>query len=312
MLKLRTHGREQVYPDMAITNCSHRQTSFVEHDDSRRETSGRETPRRRNHCSFLLVAALVISTIVFVADPRLEGVERLLARTRTSPGNAPPAAKENTPPVPLAAAGSITVIVHQTLRNTSEIPPHQREWRLSWQRIGFRFQTVDDKAMHEDIERLAATAGELRFVRIFDQLHTSVQRTDMWRYAVMWLDGGVYADVDVIAHSPMTQLVTEHIQTGIIFGESLPVFDWLHPRLAAAVGLAARAIGLTDLVRLPQQRNCIMVARARHPLMLRTLQKIVHRVEAQQGVPATALPTEPLLANVLSSAFSAADVCSVK
>ena len=124
--------------------------------------------------------------------------------------------------------------MHQTVRNVSAIPAQQREWMRSWQRLGFRLRTADDAAVRRDIERLAKEAAEPAFVHAFEQLETSVQRSDMWRYAVLWRDGGTYADADVLAHPPMAQLAAAHAQSGVVFTESLPVFDWMPPRVAAA------------------------------------------------------------------------------
>jgi mannosyltransferase OCH1-like enzyme len=41
----------------------------------------------------------------------------------------------------------------------------------------------------------------------YDALETGVQRSDMWRYTVLYLHGGAYADVDMEAHPPIVDLI---------------------------------------------------------------------------------------------------------
>jgi hypothetical protein len=290
---------------MAITSCEHRPSAVVL--DLPADTSGLSPRPRpwRLRCRRAVVALACCFTVLLVRDPRLEVVERVLqdeaysgapdslSRRLLHPVNGPPP-----PPPSRADASGDGPLVHQTVRNVSAIPTQQREWRASWQRLGFRLQTADDAAVRRDIERLATATGEPRYVETFEALQTSVQRSDMWRYAVLWLEGGTYADVDVVAHPPMRALAAAAASAagGVVFTESLPLFDWMPPRVAAGVAHAARGLGLTDLVRLPQRRNCIMVARARHPLMLRTLQKIARKVEAGRasGAPPPPEPTRTL------------------
>ena len=68
------------------------------------------------------------------------------------------------------------------------------------------------------------------------------------------------------------ELVNDNLRNAVLFSESVAVFDWLPASLAARIGKAANGFGLTDLVRLPQKRNCLLMAPARHPLrmLLRT------------------------------------------
>ena len=53
--------------------------------------------------------------------------------------------------------------------------------------------------------------------------------------------------------------------------------------VARRVARWVHALGLTDLVRLPQRRNCLMIAPRRHPLMRRTLERIVAKFDAERG-----------------------------
>ena len=40
-----------------------------------------------------------------------------------------------------------------------------------------------------DIERFVAAGGSAEVLRVYDALETSVQRSDVWRCAALWLEG---------------------------------------------------------------------------------------------------------------------------
>jgi hypothetical protein len=107
---------------------------------------------------------------------------------------APPAARRLLQPVTL----------HQTLP-TAELTPQMRLWRDSWTALGFRARLADNAECRRDMQALVAATGEADFLAVYDGLETGVQRSDMWRYATLWLYGGVYADIDVVAEPPMAE-----------------------------------------------------------------------------------------------------------
>ena len=180
--------------------------------------------------------------------------------------------------------------IHQTVRDSLHPLQREQEWSDSWRRLGFEVRTAGDAQVRDDIRRLVRETGRADFLRVFDSLETSVQRSDMWRYAILWLEGGVYADIDVVAHAPMVELLLADAHRPLVFTESLPLFDWLPHAVVGRVGALAPSLGLTDLVRLPQRRNCLMVAPRRDPLMLRTLELVVARFDGEPNKP---LPPEP-------------------
>lgn len=182
-------------------------------------------------------------------------------------------------------------VLHQTAKSL-KLSPQQAQWRASWVRLGFRVRTADNMQARMDIIRMARMSSDARLLHVYDALETNVQRSDMWRYAILWLEGGIYADIDVYAHPPIVALARS--SPGVIFTESLPIFDWLPRSLARWVGFFALHLGLTDLVRLPQRRNCIMFTPARHPLMLHTLQLIVNKFEAERHLAPQPEPTHTL------------------
>jgi hypothetical protein len=182
-------------------------------------------------------------------------------------------------------------VLHQTSKSF-KLTPQQAVWRASWVQLGFRVRTTNNAQARMDIVRMSRMTNDERLLRVYDALETNVQRSDVWRYAILWLEGGVYADIDVHAHTPIVALASSH--PGVIFTESLPVFDLLPRSLARAISFFALHLGLTDLVRLPQRRNCIILMPARHPLMLHTLQRVMNKFEAERLLTPQPEPTHTL------------------
>jgi len=161
------------------------------------------------------------------------------------------------------------VLLHQTVPSLN-LSSDEVAWRRSWEELGFQLRIADDESCREHIKELVRLTGKATFLQVYDALETGVQRADMWRYAVLYLYGGVYADVDVLAKPHMADLVNENLnRSGVVFVESLPS-PWL-------IGFIARFLYVTDMVRVPQYRNCIMIARRRLPAMRLTLENIVSK-----------------------------------
>jgi hypothetical protein len=173
------------------------------------------------------------------------------------------------------------VLLHQTVPSLN-LSAREQAWRESWQDLGFKLQTANDSECRADMERLALQTGQLDYLHVYDALETGVQRADMWRYSALYLYGGVYADVDVVAKPQMVELLNANPnRSGIVFVESMPT-PWL-------IGFFARFLYVTDMVRVPQYRNCIMVARKGWGAMRLTLDNIVAKFKN----PPALRPAEP-------------------
>ena len=173
------------------------------------------------------------------------------------------------------------MLLHQTVPSLN-LSAREHAWRASWQELGFQLQTANDSECRADMERLALQTGQLDYLHVYDALETGVQRADMWRYSALYLYGGVYADVDVVAKPQMVELLNANPnRSGIVFVESMPT-PWL-------IGFFARFLYVTDMVRVPQYRNCIMVARKGWGAMRLTLDNIVAKFKN----PPALRPAEP-------------------
>ena len=89
-----------------------------------------------------------------------------------------------------------------------------------------QLQVADDAACRRDVQTLSRITKNPEYLQVYDSLETGVQRSDMWRYTALYLHGGVYADVDVVAKPPMAELLNslpaDLNMSGVVFVESLP------------------------------------------------------------------------------------------
>ncbi len=173
-------------------------------------------------------------------------------------------------------------LVHQTWK-THVLEGHKQAWHMSWRRNGFQVQLRNDTECLADIERLCRVTGEPAFMQAY-QLLNPVQRADFWRYAITWLDGGIYSDIDIGATPETARFFMERwtgpsghakeeeeeeeeetVLVGII--ENAPYdnfWGWMHWK-----------VGMSPMYsRLPQLRQSFFYARQGHPHLLRLMEAI--------------------------------------
>lgn len=244
----------------------------------------------------LLTTLVGVSTLLWLCyDPSLDVAALAVARRAPWGHDGRAATTPTAPPeAPGRPVATPWLTVHQTVHDSLGLSASEQAWSNSWRRLGFEVRTADDAQVRDDVCRLVRETGRADFLRVFDGLETSIQRSDVWRYAILYLDGGVYADIDVVAHAPIAELLVADTSRPLVFTESLPLFDWLPHAVVGRVGTLALSLGLTDLVRLPQRRNCLMAAPRRDRLMLRTLELVVARFDSARGKPLAPEPTRTL------------------
>jgi len=164
--------------------------------------------------------------------------------------------------------------------------------RASWTRLGFHVTLSNDEDCRADIIRLCARTGNNIYLTVYDNLETPVQKADFWRYSKLYLDGGVYSDIEVIALAGMVALIGSMPKeiSLLLFRETE---DTLYFRLRDWWGPPC-----STYVCRPQIRNYIMAATPGHFGMLRTLENIVKRYQSNEyklyeGVKRTLILTGP-------------------
>jgi mannosyltransferase OCH1-like enzyme len=99
--------------------------------------------------------------------------------------------------------GIIPKILHQTWRS-SDLPTQFRQWSSAWRALHpkWEYRFYDDAAVY----RIVADRAP-QWLGTFNALPHAVQRMDLFRYIIIYLDGGLYVDIDTIPFLPNDQLL---------------------------------------------------------------------------------------------------------
>jgi len=135
---------------------------------------------------------------------------------------------------------------------TPDLPPRARALRADWVRLNpdLHLRLFDDagaRAVVADVvpERIAQ----------YDALPYPVMRADLFRWAVLLRDGGLYADIDMQALQPLPPAL---FQTACLLCEEAHLGRWRQRELGYA--------------RPIQIANCIMAGQAGHPFFRAALE----------------------------------------
>jgi inositol phosphorylceramide mannosyltransferase catalytic subunit len=153
-------------------------------------------------------------------------------------------------------AGSIPHIIHQTWRSET-LPLRLARWTKTWrdQHPNWHYRFYTDADIVRTIRERAS-----KWLPTFERLPTIVQRTDFFRYLVVYLDGGLYADVDTIAYKPSDALLENRDCLLSVEHEITPVEQ--------------RRLGFRQPFQLA---NCIFAAAPGHPFFLALLEEIARQ-----------------------------------
>jgi inositol phosphorylceramide mannosyltransferase catalytic subunit len=122
------------------------------------------------------------------------------------------------------AMPEIPKILHQTWR-TADLPMPYAEWRAGWiaHHPSWSHRFYDDAAIHAFMVKRAPT-----WLPTFDALPSMIQRVDFFRYLAVYIDGGMYADVDMISYRSSEPLLAGQACVLAIENHISP---WLQQRL---------------------------------------------------------------------------------
>lgn len=152
--------------------------------------------------------------------------------------------------------GNIPKVLHQTWR-TAELPTSFKAFRESWlnHHRGWQHQIYDDDRIHRIIrDRLPG------WMPTFEALPLPIMRADFFRYLIVFLDGGLYADIDTISYQPCDELLEG---AGCVLGTEM------------RVSRSSRiAFGYT---RPTQIANFIFAATPEHPFLGSIIESVARR-----------------------------------
>jgi hypothetical protein len=124
---------------------------------------------------------------------------------------------------PMTATKPTKRIVHSTWNEElNDKFPQVLEYRSAWKQLGYDVQITNNADIRSDVVRLQEEQNEDDFLGVFDSLETENMQYDFWRYTKLYLEGGVYSDVDVEPHEEMPQweLKATEKNSVVVFEES--------------------------------------------------------------------------------------------
>jgi mannosyltransferase OCH1-like enzyme len=153
-------------------------------------------------------------------------------------------------------APEIPKILHQTWR-TEDLPSPYAEWRAGWiaNHPDWTHNLYNDAAMRRVLVDRAP-----QWLSTFDTLPRMIQRVDFFRYLAVYLDGGMYADLDMISYRPCDPLLAGACCV-------LGIENHISTQLQRKLGYQ----------RPWQLANFIFAATPRHPLLAALLEAIAER-----------------------------------
>jgi hypothetical protein len=189
---------------------------------------------------------------------------------------------------PLRSAGPAALpLVHQTWKS-HELEQVKRAWHMSWLRNGFRVSLRNDTEALEDVERLARETGHPDFVPAYLSL-SPVQRADFWRYAITYLEGGIYSDIDIAATPDTARFFLSPGSDMVEEGGAGQRFRPGHTELVGiiengpydnSIGRLHWSLGMSPMYsRVPQLRQSFFYARQGHPALLALLKEVARMAD---------------------------------
>ncbi|KAL3906689.1 MAG: hypothetical protein SGPRY_010457 [Prymnesium sp.] len=142
--------------------------------------------------------------------------------------------------------------IHQSHKGElSDLPTEMRAATTTWEELNPEYEYVyySDRAMREYVEQ----RGHLfsGFSEAFAKATSGAMRCDLWRYLLIWSEGGVYADADSVVQRPLRE------------GAS-----FLRDDDEALTGFGQDAL-----------EQYVLAYRARHPIMRRVLERAISDVQ---------------------------------
>lgn len=145
-------------------------------------------------------------------------------------------------------------VVHSTWNESrNDEFPQVLLYRQKWQKLGFSVQLTPNQDIRNDIQKLNDLAPSLNLLEMFDNLSTTNMKFDVWRYTKLFLEGGIYSDVDVEPLEGIKRYaaLSESTNKPILFEES-----------AWPSNIVTKFIIplLSDYDRLPAYGTCLLIS----------------------------------------------------
>jgi inositol phosphorylceramide mannosyltransferase catalytic subunit len=152
----------------------------------------------------------------------------------------------------------IPKIIHQTWKS-SNLPENFRAYQKTWilHHPDWEYCFYDDAACRAVVQKYFP-----ELLALYDDCASAVQRADIFRYLVVAVSGGIYADIDMECYKNVEPLLAGK---ECVFG----VETQLSPR-------QARLLNHRHSERIA---NCIFAAKSNHPIFGKVIEEVVGRLK---------------------------------
>lgn len=180
------------------------------------------------------------------------------------------------PPLPRR----IPNVVYQTWREPRLQRTHaQRIARFRQLNPDYSFRLYDDAAM---AAYMRTHFGNHPICAVFDQIQIMAAKADIWRYCVLYREGGVYCDIDSALSIPVSSILETNPSEAIAF-EANPCCDQMEPGAYADSHqfLRCPSSAAQSLLQFPDHAvlNWFLCFEAGHPLLAEVIEVIVKNFE---------------------------------
>eukprot|EP00128_Syssomonas_multiformis_P014233 Colp12_sorted_trinity150504_noHs@874 len=110
-------------------------------------------------------------------------------------------------PKVLGLVGNVELVVHQTW-DDNNLTPQQRAWQQTWTEAGFTVKLTDALGRYRDIQRFCDLMGSYDYMDSYVLLTVPAQKADYWRIIKLYLEGGIYADIDAYGSRQLHEFLT--------------------------------------------------------------------------------------------------------
>ena len=169
----------------------------------------------------------------------------------------------------LAADQRIPRTIHQTHKLArAALPAGLQNATTTWEELNldYEYRYYDDRGMQSYVD---LHGGDVRrFREAYKIAASGAMRCDLWRYLLIWREGGVYADADAVLRQPLRSLIHDDDDGLAGFGQDaleqhVLAYAPRHPIIGRVLHLA-----ISDVLRLNRPLWSLEVIKYTGPLQL--------------------------------------------
>ncbi len=139
---------------------------------------------------WILAAIAVLVLLLIWRKPSTEGFQDLLSLT-------------------------FPTLIFQTWKSKTEFPDNYKYWKTTWTKYNPTYEYV----LYDDDDNKGLIKEKFPwFLNKFEGYKKNIQRADAVRYFFLYVNGGIYADMDFECLKPFDTLLTQNSEYDVLFG----------------------------------------------------------------------------------------------